>query len=192
MATLVATLGDSITAGTPAWDPDPGVREPIGTGADPRSQWQYWAHREQPRLRFRNCGVNRERTDQILARFDACARGASAIVIQGGINDIAQGIPLETAARNLDAMATKAQQRHMRIAIAEVLPWNNGYPDADPLIQSLNQRIHSIARRHRARVLPFYETLEDPSNPGRMPARWTYEGDHPSIAGYRRLGSLYS
>ena len=36
-----------------------------------------------------------------------------------------------------------------------------------------------------------FETLEDPGRPGRMKDEWTNEdGDHPSIAGYRRLGEL--
>jgi lysophospholipase L1-like esterase len=39
-------------------------------------------------------------------------------------------------------------------------------------------------------VLPFYETLDDGGRPGRMPERWTDDGDHPSIEGYRRLGEL--
>ena len=39
-------------------------------------------------------------------------------------------------------------------------------------------------------VLPFHDTLEDPEQPGRMRDDWTFEGDHPSIAGYRLLGEL--
>lgn len=185
---LVATLGDSITAGTPAWDPDPGVRETLGTGADRRSQYQYWAARRHPELRFRNCGVNRERTDQIARRLDACAAGAAAIVIQGGINDIAQGLGVAGAAHNLDAIVARAQKLGLRVAIAQVLPWNNGYPDADPEIRELNRRIALIGHERHARVLPFYSTLENPRAPGRMRGDWTFEGDHPSVAGYRRLG----
>ena len=39
-------------------------------------------------------------------------------------------------------------------------------------------------------VLPFHATLEDPERPGRMRPEWTDDGDHPSVAGYRRLGEL--
>ncbi len=40
-------------------------------------------------------------------------------------------------------------------------------------------------------VLRFHDTLEDPDRPGRMKAVWCNEdGDHPSVAGYRRLGEL--
>ena len=188
---LIATLGDSITAGTPAWDPNPEVRlTEAGTGVNPRSQYQFWAARRHPGVRFRNCGVNRERTDQIALRFAQCVTGAQAVVIQGGINDIAQGLPPSVPARNIETMVREAKRLGLRVAIAELLPWNNGYPDADPLIRDLNRQIHAIARRERATVLPFYRTLEDPHAPGRMPRRWTFEGDHPSIAGYRRLAEL--
>ena len=87
---VVAALGDSINAGSPAWDPDPAVREQIGAALDPQSQWEYWASQADPRLRFRNCGVYGERTDQIAARLEECAEGADVLVVQGGINDIAQ------------------------------------------------------------------------------------------------------
>ena len=39
-------------------------------------------------------------------------------------------------------------------------------------------------------MLPFHDTLEDPSAPGRMKAEWTADGDHPSVEGYRRLGEI--
>ena len=36
---LIAALGDSITAGSPLWDPDPAVRDRIGPALDARSQF---------------------------------------------------------------------------------------------------------------------------------------------------------
>ena len=40
-------------------------------------------------------------------------------------------------------------------------------------------------------MLPFYETLEQPGRSrGRMRDEWTFDGDHPSVEGYRRLGEL--
>jgi lysophospholipase L1-like esterase len=186
--TLVATLGDSITAGSPGYDPDPLMRENLGFGANEKSQWQYWAERVHPGLRFRNCGVYGQRTDQIALRLDDCAKGAQVLVVQGGINDIAQGRPVETAAENLRRMVERGKQLGLEVALAEVLPWNNGYPEADPKIRRLNGLIHGIARDEGVSVLPFYSTLEDPARPGRMREEWTPDGDHPSVEGYRLLG----
>ena len=186
--TLVATLGDSITAGSPGYDPDPLMRETLGFGADEKSQWQYWAAKANQSLRFRNCGVYGQRTDEIARRLDSCAKGAQALVVQGGINDIAQGRPVERAAANLRRMVERGKQLVGRVALAELLPWNNGYPEADPKIRRLNTLIHEIARDEHVPVLPFYSTLEDRERPGRMREEWTSDGDHPSVEGYRLLG----
>ena len=186
--TLVATLGDSITAGSPAYDPDPRMRETLGFGADEKSQWQFWAEKADPGLRFRNCGVYGQGTDEIARRLDDCAKGAKVLVVQGGINDIAQGRSVDQAADNLRQMVERGKRLVGRVAVAELLPWNNGYPDADPRIRRLNGLIHQIARDENVPVLPFYSTLEDPERPGRMREQWTSDGDHPSVEGYRLLG----
>jgi lysophospholipase L1-like esterase len=186
--TLVAALGDSITAGSPGYDPDPRQRDNLGFGANEKSQWEYWAQSEHPELRFRNCGVYGERTDEIGARLDECAQNAEVLVVQGGINDIAQGRPVEPAAENLRRMVERGKKLGLRVAIAELLPWNNGYPRADPQIRRLNELIRALARDEDVPVLPFYETLEDPARPGRMKEEWTSDGDHPSVDGYRLLG----
>lgn len=187
--TLVAALGDSITAGSPAWDPDPAVRQRIGGAADPRSQYGYWAERRLKGTRFRNCGVYGERTDEIAGRLEACAHGVDVLVIQGGINDLAQGRAVEAAADDLRAMVRRGRRLGLRVALVEVLPWNNGYPQADPLIRSLNRLIREIGRSERVVVFPWYGLLDDPAAPGRMRPDLTADGDHPSVEGYRRLAA---
>jgi hypothetical protein len=74
---IVACLGDSITAGSPLWDPDPAVRAGIDE-PDERSQWQWWAARAAPQLEFRNYGVYGQRTDEIAARFAEAVGDSSA------------------------------------------------------------------------------------------------------------------
>jgi len=192
---LVAALGDSITAGSPLWDPDPGFRAeisaPTGMEPDARSQWEYWFERTDPRRRrVRNCGVFGERTDEIAARLERCAAGAAALVVQGGINDIAQGRPVADAGRDLERMVQAGKVGGRRVALVEVLPWNNGYPDAAPKIDELNGAIRTIAKRRDVPVFRWYGALEDPAARGRMRAEETIDGDHPSITGYKRLAGL--
>jgi lysophospholipase L1-like esterase len=188
--TAVAALGDSITAGSPAWDPDEGVRARLGTGVDEESQFEYWATVADPRLDFRNCGVFGERTDQIAKRLDACAEDADVLIVQGGINDIAQMRAPRRAAESLRAMVRRGKALGLRVVLVDVLPWNNGHPQATPAIGRLNASIETIAREERIELLPFHATLEDPNRPGRMKDAWTSDGDHPSVDGYRRLGQL--
>jgi lysophospholipase L1-like esterase len=185
---IVAALGDSITAGSPFWDPDPAVRAEIGEAADERSQYEFWAAQRNPELTFRNCGVYGERTDEIASRLERCADGADVLVVQGGINDIAQGRPVEGAAVNLRQMVRRGKELGLAVVLVDVLPWNNGYPDAEPRIRDLNGLVRQVATDEGVAVLPFHDTLEDPERPGRMREEWTSDGDHPSVEGYRRLG----
>jgi lysophospholipase L1-like esterase len=126
---VVTALGDSITAGSPGWDPDPDVRDRLGGALDERSQWEHWAAAADPRL-------------------------------------------------------------VLRVVLADVLPWNNGWPDAEGSIRELNALIERVAAQEDAPLLPFHSTLEDTTAPGRMRDEWTSDGDHPSVEGYRRLGEL--
>jgi len=187
---VIAALGDSITSGSPGYDPDPSARAALGFGDDAESQYEFWAQGANPELQIRNCGVFGERTDEILRRLQSCTEGATGVVIQGGINDIAQGFPVEAAAENLRGMVQSAKEMNLAVALADVLPWNNAYPQADPRIRELNRLIAEIGRTEGVPVLPFHDTLEDPEAPGRMQAEWTADGDHPSVEGYRRLGEI--
>lgn len=180
MTLVVACLGDSITAGSPYWD----SRQRAG---DPEGQWEHWAALQHPELELRNFGIWGERTDEIADRFAAAAAGASALIVQGGINDIAQGRAVDEAVADLARMIERGLALDLRVAVCDVLPWNNGWPDHAATIRELNERIRGFG----VPLLPFHDTLEDPSRPGRMRDEWTNEdGDHPSVAGYRRLGEL--
>ena len=169
----VAAIGDSITAGSP-WDDDPAVGWPAAAAA------------LDPSLRFTVRAVYGKRTDEIAAWLDEAVADAEVLVVQGGINDIAQGRPVADAAANLRAMIRRGQELGLRVTVADVLPWNNGWPAAEAQIRELNAAIEQMG----VPVLPFHATLEDPELPGRMRADWTVEGDHPSVLGYRRLGEL--
>jgi lysophospholipase L1-like esterase len=178
--TVVACLGDSITEGSPYWD----SRRRAG---DPEGQWEHWAVLRHPALEFRNFGIWGERTDEIAARFDDAVAGADVLIVQGGINDIAQNRRVDDAAARLRALVERGLELGLRVAVCDVLPWNNGWPGREPAIRELNARIAAFG----VPLLPFHDTLEDPDAPGRMKAEWTNpDGDHPSVDGYRRLGEL--
>jgi lysophospholipase L1-like esterase len=184
---LVAVVGDSISAGSPLWDPDPGVRARIPS-PDERSQWQWWASQADARLEFRTTAVYGERTDQITRRLDLVLDGADVLVVQGGINDVVQRRPVEEAARNIERMLERGRAAGLALAVADVLPWNNGDVRAATGIQRLNELIREVAASAGATLLPFHDTLAAPADSTRMGERLTDDGDHPSIEGHRLLG----
>ena len=174
---ILACLGDSITEGSPYWD----SRSRTG---DPEGQWEHWAALRHPGIEFRNHGIWGQRTDEIAARFDEAVADAGALVVQGGINDIAQGREIGPAFDELRRLVERGVALGLPVAVCDVLPWNNGGPEQRARIRELNALIRTLP----VPLLPFHDTLEDPSAPGRMRADWTNEdGDHPSVAGYRLL-----
>jgi lysophospholipase L1-like esterase len=180
---LVAVAGDSISAGSPLWDPDPAVRARI-PAPDERSQWQWWASQADARLQFRTAAVYGERTDQIARRLELVLPGADVLVVQGGINDVVQQRPVEEAARNLEAMLERGRAAGATLVVADVLPWNNGDERAAEGIVRLNELIRQLG----VPLLPFHDTLADPADPTRMREGLTDDGDHPSVEGHRLLG----
>jgi lysophospholipase L1-like esterase len=184
---VVAVAGDSISAGSPLWDPDDAVRARIAA-PDERSQWQFWAASSDPRLEFRTTAVYGERTDQIARRLELVLAGADVLVVQGGINDVVQRRPVDEGAGNLAAMLDRGRAAGLALALADVLPWNNGDPRSAGDIARLNELIRRLAEDTGATLLPFHDTLADPADPRRMGPGLTDDGDHPSVEGHRLLG----
>ena len=180
---VVAVAGDSISAGSPLWDPDPRVRARI-PAPDERSQWQWWAARADPRLEFRTSAVYGERTDQIKRRLDLVLDGAHVLVVQGGINDVVQGRLVEEAALHIAAMVARGRAAGLAVAVTDVLPWNNGDARAAEDIRSLNELLQELT----APLLPFHDALADPADPTHIRDGLTDDGDHPSVEGHRLLG----
>jgi lysophospholipase L1-like esterase len=85
-------------------------------------------------------------------------------------------------------MLHRARHAGLRVAIADVLPWNNGDSRAAADIDRLNELIRSIAEGQEVPLFGFSETLADPSRPTRMRETLTEDGDHPSVEGHRLLG----
>ena len=183
----MAVAGDSISAGSPLWDPDPAVCARI-PAPDERSQWQWWAAQLDSTLDLRNHGVYGERTDEIAARLDTAATGAAVLIVQGGINDVVQKRSVEDVADNLAEMVERGRRLGLAVALVDVLPWNNGDARAASDIERLNALIATAADALGVPLLPFHNTLADPDQPHRMRDAYTDDGDHPSVEGHRLLG----
>lgn len=97
----VVGLGDSTTAGTPAF------RSPLEAPPEGRdnkeSQYAYWMTKAHPEWMVLNRGINGQRTDDILARLhrDILEEKPDYVIVLAGVNDIYEGRPLQSIQRNL-------------------------------------------------------------------------------------------
>jgi lysophospholipase L1-like esterase len=85
-------------------------------------------------------------------------------------------------------MLERGRAAGLAVAVADVLPWNNGDAAAAKDIVRLNERIQELATAAGVPVLAFHDTLADPADPSRMRDDLTADGDHPSVEGHRLLG----
>ncbi len=142
-------------------------------------------------------GIGGQTTPQMLVRFrqDVVGLGASVVVILGGTNDIAGNTgpsTLEMIEDNLRSMTEIAQANGIRVVLSSVLPvfdypWRPGLTPA-PKIVALNAWMKAYAAKVGAIYLDYSSTMADERQGLR--ADLTYDGVHPTEAGYRVMAPL--
>ena len=186
MITIVA-LGDSTTAGTPAYK-SPIEAPPNGSG-NVESQYSHWLMQAHPDWQVLNRGVNGERSDQIRARFarDAAQPGPAVVVIIAGVNDVYQGRSAAAVERELEAMYDAARAAKIAVVAGTIIPFNIASADQNARMHAVNGWIKAYAASHAAAVV-FCDTRAAVAAPG-QPDRLVSSPDdlHPSPDGYRRM-----
>jgi acyl-CoA thioesterase-1 len=188
MVTIVA-LGDSTTAGTPAFK-SPIEAPPNGTG-NIESQYAYWLTKAHPDWQVLNCGVNGERTDQIRARFarDAARATPAVVVIIAGVNDVYQGRSAESVERELEAMYEAARAAKIIVVAGSIIPFNVATADQNARMHAINDWIRRYSASHAGRVV-FCDTRAAVGAPGQPDRLMSSPDDlHPSPDGYKRMAS---
>ena len=186
MITIVA-LGDSTTAGTPAFT-SPIEAPPNGSG-NVESQYAHWLMQAHPDWQVLNRGVNGERSDQIRARFprDVAAAKPAVVVVIAGVNDIYQGRSAASVQRELEATYTAARAAKIIVVAGTIIPFNVATADQNARMRAVNDWIRAYAAAHEADVV-FCDTRAAVAAPG-QPDRLLSSPDdlHPSPDGYRRM-----
>jgi lysophospholipase L1-like esterase len=183
--TIVA-LGDSTTAGTPAYR-SPIESPPSGSG-DEQSQYAYWLMRAHPDWDVRNRGVNGERTDHILARFDRDVLSAApeVVIVIGGVNDIYQGRTADEVERNLGAIYESARAARIKVLAGTIIPFNTATAEQNRRMHEVNGWI--LAKAGQDASLATVDTrvaAASADNPDRLIS--SPDDLHPSVDGYRRM-----
>ena len=182
----IVALGDSTTAGTPAFK-SPRESPPKGSG-DETSQYAYWLMRAHPDWEIVNQGINAQRSDQIAARFEAdvIAQKPAVVVIIAGVNDVYQGRPAQQVKDQLAAMYKRAHDAGIRVIAGTIIPYNTATADQNARMKDINDWIRSQARADPG-VL-FVDTraaVAAPDNPDKLVS--SPDGLHPDAAGYRKM-----
>lgn len=181
----IVALGDSTTAGTPAFK-SPREAPPRGEG-DATSQYAYWLMKAHPDWDVVNQGINGERSDEIAARFDedVIAKKPAIVVVIAGVNDIYQGRPAPHVKDQLAAMYARARVTGIAVVAGTIIPYNRATADQNACMHEVNAWIRAQAD---AGLLTFADTraaVAAPGNPDLLVS--SPDGLHPDADGYRRM-----
>jgi lysophospholipase L1-like esterase len=182
----VVALGDSTTAGTPGFL-SPIESPPSGRG-NPASQYGYWMMKLHPDWDVLNRGVNGQRSDQILARFerDVSAEKPDLVIILAGVNDIFQGRPAASVERNLQMLYDLAKGSHIKTVAATILPYNIAGRREIQSMREVNSWLDAASKQSGMLFCDTHRAVSDPNNPDLLVS--TPDGLHPDVEGYRKMG----
>ena len=178
----IVALGDSTTAGTPAFK-SPLESPPSGSG-DETSQYAFWLMKAHPDWVVLNRGINGQRSDEIRARFerDVIQNGPAATVIIAGVNDIYQGRSVEHVTGELHAMYARAAEAGIAVVAGSIIPFNTATQEQNQRMRQVNQWIR------RQPKVTFADTRAAVAASGNPDVLFESPDNlHPSAAGYRRM-----
>jgi lysophospholipase L1-like esterase len=181
-STCIIAIGDSTTAGTPAFK-SPIEAPPDGQG-DETSQYAYWLMKAHPEWTVINRGVNGERSDQVRARFerDVVAAAPKAVVIIAGVNDVYQGRAVEQVTEQLRAMYDRAAQAGIRVVAGSIIPYNTATPEQNTRVRQINAWIRQQPGVAFADTRAVTAADDDPDA-----LFESVDGLHPTADGYQRM-----
>ena len=150
---------------------------------------------------FVNRGISGQITGQMLGRMesDVIRLQPVAVLVLGGTNDIARGVPLAAIEDNLAMIAELASFYKIKVLFASVLPVSDYHKDADPnyertktrplaTIRALNDWLKSYCAKRNLVYLDYYSKLVDGS--GLLKTDLADDGLHPNSAGYRLMAPV--
>jgi lysophospholipase L1-like esterase len=184
----IVALGDSTTAGTPAWK-SPLEAPPRGRG-DETSQYAYWLMQSHPEWEVLNRGVNGERSDQIAARFDRDVIEArpKAVVIIAGVNDVYQGRSVDYVTAELARMYALAASAGIPIVAGSIIPYNTATGDQNDRMHRINTWIREQSKPGSKTPVTFVDTRLAVASPGNQDRLVDSPDElHPSPRGYRLM-----
>lgn len=145
---------------------------------------------------FAGRGISGQTTYQFLVRFysDVVELQPEAVVINGGINDIAENNYEYDETRtfnNIKAMAEIAEANGIKVILTSLLPsdrlgWRPLKMDVASKVISLNARLKALAKEKGYAYVDYFTSMENGTTHGMRP-EYSNDGVHPTEAGYKKM-----
>lgn len=186
----VLGFGDSLTAGTPGYDPE--LKE-----GDEESQYSYWLEKRaleeaDLEVRFENRGVPGELAQNMFPRMKRILRGRGAVydvaVILGGSNDIGWGYSIDAVVSAVTGLWDVCLEEGIPVIGCTIPPIAHIFGGIQSMQANINRLLtEAISERERALLVDLFTPLSD-DNRLLRPEYDSGDGLHLSVSGYRRMG----
>jgi lysophospholipase L1-like esterase len=181
-------FGDSLTAGSPGYDPEHGWGEP-------KSQYGYWIKKYAKRdgwenISFHNKGIPGELARWMPGRLSHHLQGSkyAYAIILGGSNDIGwQDTPTQII-EYLKALWLIAREKEIEVIACTVPPIADLYPSIQSTQLELNNLIsENVTKIEGVHIADIYHALAN--SEGLLSYEYdSGDGLHLSVEGYKRMG----
>jgi len=109
--------------------------------------------------RFKNRGISGNRSSHILARIGAIAAARPAkIFLDVGINDILNGIPIDTLRRNYMAIVDtiSALAPHTQVIVQTILPLGPSHKAKEPIVELFNDWLKVYCQQKKIACIDLF------------------------------------
>ena len=150
---------------------------------------------------YLNRGISGQITGQLLgrAKADVIDLNPKAVVVLGGTNDLARGVPDTTIRNNLESIGTLATASGILPIMASILPVSDYHRDRNPRyfrtqlrnptrISELNRWLSALCRSEGWMFLDYHSAMTD--SDGRLRKELSDDGLHPNEEGYKIMAPL--
>ncbi|MBL7766930.1 MAG: hypothetical protein JNJ58_12590 [Chitinophagaceae bacterium] len=126
-----------------------------------RIQWNELLQRND----MANRGIGADITEGYLHRMESVLNlNPKICFVEGGINDIAIGIPKENTIRNLNAILDTLNAHGVKAILHTVFPVAKSYPDAaliNEKVQAMNLDIQNLSNQKQVPLIDLYPLLSE-------------------------------
>jgi lysophospholipase L1-like esterase len=142
---------------------------------------------------YQNMGVYGDNTTQMRARFekDVISIHPVSVIIEGGVNDVNQGISSNTTLDNIEYMILNAKDAGIDVYLLLILPWSAATQEQSDAINTLNEQYITLANEYGIQYIdlrPDVGTYNSGTLKWSIKSEYNYDNTHFNLAGNQKLG----